>query len=843
VVEGELSFSRTSWLSETTSIMLFKQQEFILNTDSSDNMKIIFAVFVLLTSSIVAYTQIPNERKQLFDYDWKFFLGDSSAAKSKDFNDKAWRNLDLPHDWSIEGKVNPKNPTGGGGGYFPAGIGWYRKTFNAPLEWKGKKVSIYFEGVYMNSEVFVNGKSLGVYPYGYSSFSYDLSAHLEFGSVNVIAIRVDNSQHVNSRWYSGSGIYRHVWMNVTDQLHVANWGVAIKTSDVSSKKATVEIKTLVQNETRYAQSVVVKTQIQNKNLKNVANQQLKVEIPANSEKEVTQVINISNPLLWTPETPTLYTAQVQLMTENKVIDETENIFGIRSIEFTSAKGFLLNGKTVKMNGGCVHHDNGCLGAAAFDRAEERKVELLKSAGFNAVRTSHNPPSEAFLNACDRVGLLVMDEAFDCWRIGKNKNDYAKYFDQWWKRDLEAMVLRDRNHPSIIMWSIGNEIPERGSPEAVKTATMLANAVKQIDASRPVTSAIVVNDKEWTAFDPLMAAHDVAGYNYHLDSAPADHERVPSRIIVHTESYPQDAFKNWKLVQTNNYVIGDFVWTAMDYLGESGIGRWYYSGDVPGEHWEHDFFPWHGAYCGDIDLMGWRKPISHYRNLLYNSNEKLYMAVREPNPEPLEIKQTWWSVWPTWESWTWPGFEGKNIQVEVYSKYTKVRLYLNDKLIGEKATTIEEGYKATFTLPYSAGKLKAVGVEHDKEVESTVLHTSREASKIKLTTDRKEILANGQDLSYVTVEVTDNDGVIQPNAVNRLHFKIEGPGIIAGVDNADMKDYELYVNNSRKAWHGRALVVIKSTRSTGDIKLTVTSPGLSDSVIDIKTISNTTKAQK
>ena len=788
-------------------------------------MKVIVTIVLLLTSNLLGFTQDSNERKQLFDYDWKFFLGDIVAAKSKDFNDKTWRKLDLPHDWGIEGKVNPKNPTGGGGGYFPAGTGWYRKTFKAPIEWKGKKVSIYFEGVYMNSEVFINGKSLGVYPYGYSSFTYDLSPYLEFGNENVIAVKVDNSQQMNSRWYSGSGIYRHVWMTVTDLVHVANWGVAITTPEVSSKKSTVQIRTLVQNEIGSPQSIIVKTQIQNGNSKSIANGQVKVQLPAHSEKEVTQVIKVSNPRLWTPDAPNLYTARVQLVTGNKVIDNTKNDFGIRSIDFTSASGFLLIGKTVKINGGCVHHDNGCLGAAAFDRAEERKVELLKSAGFNAVRTSHNPPSEAFLNACDRLGLLVMDEAFDCWRIGKNKNDYAKYFGEWWRRDLEAMVLRDRHHPSIIMWSVGNEIVERGDPKAVETAKMLIDAIKKIDTTRPITSAIVANDKDWSIFDPLMAAHDVAGYNYHLWSAPADHQRVPSRIVVQTESYPADAFANWKLVQNNNHIIGDFVWTAMDYLGESGIGRWYYSGDVPGEHWENDFFPWHGAYCGDIDLAGWRKPISHYRSMLYNNTEKLYMAVREPSPEPLEIKKTWWSVWPTWESWTWPGFESRNMQVEVYSKYPKVRLYLNNKLIDEKATAEAQEYKATFTLPYSPGQLKAVGMEDDKEIESASLQTVRDAAKIKLTADRKEILANGQDLCYVAVEVTDNDGIIHPNAANRLHFKIEGPGVIAGVDNADLKDYDLYVSNTRKAWKGRSLVVIKSIHGTGDIKLTITSPGL------------------
>jgi beta-galactosidase len=797
--------------------------------------KQILLVFMLSLSTFLGNAQNDIERKQLFDFNWKFFLGDTTAAKLKEFNDLGWRTLDLPHDWSIEGKINSKNPTGNAGGFFPQGIGWYRKTFRVLGEWKSKNVCIYFEGVYMNSEVFINGKSLGVYPYGYSSFSYDLTPYLDFDKENVIAVRVDNSQQVNCRWYSGSGIYRHVWMMVTNPVHVAQWGVGISTPEVSSKKAIVQIKTLVKNETTSPQSIVVKTQLFDPNSKDAGDYQTKVELAANSEKEVSQTVNVSNPILWSIETPNLYNAHIQVIKDKYNVDDTKTKFGIRCLKFTAENGFQLNGKTVKINGGCIHHDNGCLGAAAFDRAEERRITLLKAAGFNAVRTSHNPPSEAFLDECDKLGLLVMDESFDCWKIGKNKFDYSLYFNQWWQRDLEAMVLRDRNHPSIFMWSIGNEIPERKEPQAVETAKMLIGVLKKIDNTRPVTSAIVGWGNDWAVFDPLMGVHDVAGYNYHLSSAPDDHRRVPSRVIVQTESYPRDAFANWKLVQENDCVIGDFVWTAMDYLGESSIGRWYYSGEVPGQHWENDFFPWHGAYCGDIDLIGWRKPISHYRSMLYNTTEKLYMAVREPNPEPLEIKETLWSVWPTWESWTWPGFEGKDIQVEVYSKYPKVRLYLGNKLIGEHPTTDVQQFKATFSVPYSRGILKAVGVENNAEIESTILQTAGDAAKIKLTSDRKEILANGQDLSFVTIEITDKEGINQPNASNRLQFKIEGAGTIVGVDNADIKDTDPYVSNTRKVWKGRALVVIKSTHGTGDIKLTVTSPGLTEASLNFKTL--------
>ena len=802
----------------------------MLNNYKSYSIAILFLLSIVIT--IKAQENI--QRKQLFNDNWKFFLGDSPEARSKDFNDKSWRDLDLPHDWSIEGKVDPKNPTGGAGGYFPAGIGWYRKKINVPSTWKGKHITIYFEGVYMNSEVFINGKSVGVHPYGYTSFSYNLTPYLNINKENVLSVRVDNSQQINCRWYSGSGIYRNVWLIVTDPVHLTNWGVGITTPEVSSEKATVQIKTIIKNETELPQNIILKTQLSGENASDAGSKQIKVELLANSEKEISQTITVSKPLLWTPETSHLYKAQVQILKDNKLIDDTKTNFGIRSIKFTTENGFQLNGKTVKINGGCVHHDNGCLGAAAFDRAEERRIELLKAAGFNAIRTSHNPPSEEFLDACDRFGMMVIDEAFDGWKEPKNKYDYSVYFNNWWQRDLESMILRDWNHPSIIMWSIGNEIIERKKPEAVITAKMLVNCIHKIDPTRPVTSAMTTWDNDWELFDPLFAAHDIGGYNYQLYRAPSDHERVPSRIIVQTESYPRDAFTNWKMVQSHNYLIGDFVWTALDYLGESGIGRWYYPGEIPGEHWERELFPWHGAYCGDIDLTGWRKPISHYRNMLYNNSEKLYLAVREPNPINGKIKETIWSVWPTWESWTWPGYEGKDIQVEVYSKYPMVRLYLNKKLIGEQATTEEQQFKATFTVPYTPGLLSAVGVVDNKELETTILQTSGNAAKIKLIPDRKKISANGQDLSFITIEVTDKDGLLQPNAQNQLHFNINGPGVIVGVDNANLKDLDSYVSTSRNAWHGRAIVVVRSTKKAGDIKLTVSSPGLNDANAAIKT---------
>ena len=776
-----------------------------------------------------------GQRKQLFDFDWKFALGDQSDAAMVEFNDSGWRKIDLPHDWSIEGTPDISNPSGNDGGYFPTGIGWYRKAFNVPADWKNKDITVYFEGVYMNSEVFINGHSLGVYPYGYSSFYYDITPFLKIGNENVMAVKVDNSQQINCRWYSGSGIYRHVWLMVTNPIHFEQWGVAISTPEVTQKSATVMVRSTIKNDTDTPQIMTVKTVLTDKDGQSAGEETKEFDLKANENKVVEQSFEVDNPKLWAPENPSLYKANVQLIQNGKPTDTLTETFGIRSISYSAENGFQLNGKTIKLNGGCVHHDNGCLGAKAYDAAEIRRVKLLKESGFNAVRTSHNPPSEAFLDACDSIGLLVIDEAFDGWRTEKKPYDYAKYFDDWAKKDIQAMVLRDRNHPSIVMWSIGNEIIERKEPEAVETAKILSNSIKEIDTTRPVTSAMTTWDKEWEIFDPLMAAHDICGYNYQMHRAESDHQRVPSRIIVQTESYPRDAFYNWDMVQNHDYIIGDFVWTAMDYLGESGIGRYYYPGEPTKEHWEIDLFPWHGAYCGDIDLTGWRKPISHYRNILWNDTEKLYMAVREPNPDNGKIKETMWAVWPTWESWIWPGHEGKTILVEIYSKYPKVRLYLNNAVIGEQPTTIAEKFKATFAVPYQSGTLKAVGLEGNNEVESAIIKTASEPAKMKLSADRSTIKADGQDLSFVTVEITDEDGNIQPNADHLLQFEISGPGVIEGVGNANLKDLDSYVCHTRKAWKGKAIVVVKSTKDAGDIILKVSSSDLMSSEITIVSV--------
>lgn len=760
-------------------------------------------------------------RKTRIDSSWKFFLGDELAASKSDYNDSKWRIVNLPHDWSIEHSISEKVPAGNDGGYRVAGIAWYRKELMVPASLKGEKVYLYFEGVYMNSSIYVNGQLIGGHPYGYTSFFCDATSAIIPGKKNVVAVRVDNSQQKNCRWYSGSGIYRHVWLIHTPKVHIENWGVAVHTPQVSASQATVQVKTMLNNETPVDKEVKVTIKVAD-----AEDAVSTVIIPARGKKEVIQKLKVSHPKLWDINAPNLYDAHISIQDNDKIIDTYSQSFGIRTIHY-SVKGFFLNGKKLDLNGGCVHHDNGILGAAAFDRAEFRKVQMMKSAGFNALRTSHNLPSEAFLEACDRLGMLVIDEAFDGWREAKTPYDYATLFDKYWQQDIEGMVLRDLNHPSIIAWSIGNEVIERKKIEVVTTAHKLASKIREYD-NRPITSALAAWDSDWDIYDPLAAELDITGYNYMIHKHAEDHLRVPDRIMWQTESYAKDTYRNWSLVHDFDYIIGDFIWTGIDYLGESGIGRWWYDGDVPGEHYERPLYPWHAAYCGDIDLTGWRKPISHYRNLLYNDNEKLYMAVREPDGYYGKIRTGLWTAYPTWESWNWPGHEGKNIEVEVYSKYPIVRLYLDDKLVGEKGIGRETEMKAVFSLPFKPGTLKVDGVENGVVKDTKMLSSASEPVAIRTKVENREMKADGADLSFVQIEIVDREGRVCPNASVELEAIVTGSGVLAALGNADIKDPDTYADQIHKTWKGRALAVVRSTKKAGKVKLTIKSKGLKTS---------------
>ncbi|MFO7670478.1 MAG: glycoside hydrolase family 2 TIM barrel-domain containing protein [Bacteroidales bacterium] len=778
--------------------------------------------------------------KILLDAGWRFYLGDLTGAEDPQIDDGSWRSLDLPHDWSIEdipGSGSPLDPEAVGGintGYFRGGTGWYRKTFDLPADLKGSRLSILFEGVYMDATVWINGSLLGNHPYGYTSFWYDITDQLVFGEENCIAVKVRNEGR-NSRWYSGSGIYRHVWLTVTEPVHIPHWGTSVTTPLTGEDTATVLVINEIVNQGEKAESLTVKTSIVNPGGIEEAFREDKVEIAAGAAIQLSQQIGITSPGLWSPESPSLYRAITSVEGgKSRLLDRVETPFGIRSITL-SQEGFFLNGENVILKGGCMHHDNGPLGAAAYDRAEERRVELMKASGFNSIRCAHNPPSTAFLEACDRIGMLVIDEAFDMWRRPKNEQDYHRFFDESWESDVASMVKRDRNHPSVIMWSIGNEIPERAEPEGVETAKMLAQFVRELDPTRPVTSAVngLNPDK-----DPYFSVLDVSGYNYAFGGDhgrksvfETDHERVPGRIMYNAESYPLTAFGAWMDVLDHPYVIGDFVWTGFDYLGEASIG-WL------GYPHEGSFYPWNHAFCGDIDICGIKRPQSYYRNVLWGSGEQLSIFVKPPVPSfPENPDRIHWSKWH-WQDvvdcWNWPGHESKPLDVEVYSAYDRVELFLNNESLGIRTTNRETEWIGRWSVPYQPGTLKAFAYRGSQVADSCVLTTESAPSKITMVADRSEIQAGGQDLSYISVEIVDRSGMRNSTAENLIHFELEGEGTIQAVANSNPMSAESYQQPYRKAFRGRCLVVVKSGRYPGEITLTATSEGLDPATIQLVT---------
>ncbi len=756
--------------------------------------------------AIAVVTASAQTKKQLFDFGWQFThrsawpLGSSKNGKTQ--------TVDLPHDWDIfEGPVSGEGVTGTGGGWFEAGKGEYRKTFKTP---DGEVVKLHFEGVYQKAEVFVNGQKAGQHHYGYTPFTVDVTPYIykDKKQTNEVVVKVDNSEQPNCRWYSGSGIYRHVWLETMPALHIAENGIFITTPEVNAEKARVQVDVTIANESQSDRNATVV----------VCGAQLMVAVKAGESKTVSTTTMVNNPQLWSPESPTLYEAKVELKENGTTIDRQTAKYGIRTFSFDAERGFVLNGQKVLINGACVHHDDGVLGAMAFDDAEIRKVRQMKEAGFNLIRTSHNPTTRAFLDACDSIGMLVIDEAFDGWRTQKNPYDYSTVIDSCYREDIHAMVLRDRNHPSVISWSIGNEVIERKDIRVVYTARQMKQAIHEYDTTRPVTEALCAWDSDWEIYDPHAEVLDVAGYNYMIFKHASDHERDPKRVIWQTESYPRDAFKNWAVVNDFPYVVGDIVWTGLDYLGESGIGRYYYEGERPGEHWFDGGFPeWHGAYCGDIDITGWRKPISHYREVLWHNDTPLYLAVKEPDGYHGKIKETAWSVWPTWESWTWPGWEGKPVEVEVYTHQPEVKLYLDDQLIGTKQVSRETEFKVVFSVSYKAGTLRA-----EAGGESVTLKTAGEPACLRLTPDRTTMTADGQSLTFITVEVVDKQGTPVPEATIPCEATIKGAGTLLAFASADLKDAEPYTLPRVKTWKGRALLVVRSTQKGGSVNVSIKS---------------------
>ena len=739
--------------------------------------------------ALCAWIGTKAQTKTLFDSGWQFTRNGKTV------------NVDLPHDWDIyEGPDPATGATKEGGGWFPGGKGEYVKKFRVEglkflkgqasrwAERKGRTLRLHFEGVYQKAEVFINGQKAGQHAYGYTPFTVDVTPYLyQDNRENEVVVKVDNSKQPNCRWYSGSGIYRHVWLETKGPRYIDEWSVRVTTPDIH----TVNIKA-------------------------------EVVMEDGSRKLVEKTLHVEQPHLWSPDDPYLYKTTIEA--EGDVLPVT---YGIRTIEYSAEKGIVLNGKPLLINGACLHHDDGVLGAMAFDAAEIRKVRLMKEAGFNLIRTAHNPTTRAFLDACDSLGMLVIDEAFDGWRTAKNPYDYSTLIDSCYREDIHAMVQRDRNHPSVICWSIGNEVIERKDIRVVTTARKLKQAILEMDDTRPATEALCAWDNDWEIYDPHFEVLDIGGYNYMIHKHASDHQRDPKRVMWQTESFPRDAFKNWKFVHDYPYIIGDIVWTGLDYLGESGIGRYYYEGERPGEHYVSGGQPdWHGAYCGDVDITGWRKPISHYREMLWGLTPKpspkgegnlkgVYMAVKEPDGYRGKIHETAWSVWPTWESWNWPGWEGKPIEVEIYTKAPWVALYCNSTLIGKQDVGPETGYKAVFTIDYEPGTLDAVTDYGD-----AILETADEPAALRLTPDRRVIRADGQDLAFITVEVVDSEGRVCPDAAIPCEAIVKGQGRLLSFASADLKDREPYTSPRVTTWKGRALLVVRSTGKKGKAMVTV-----------------------
>ncbi len=814
--------------------------------------------------------------RESFDFEWKFNKGDAPGAQEAGFADASWRTLDVPHDWSIEGPYDQQNAAQGS---LPTGIGWYRKRFRLPASSQGRKVFIEFDGVFENSEVWINGQYLGKRPFGYIGFEYDLTPHLNFGArENVIAVKVDNSTQPNSRWYTGSGIYRHVWLTTTNNLHVAHWGTFVTTPQIAEAAANIQVKTRINNEGKTTAKCTLATSILDQDGKVVQTDETSQEVGANGEYEFVQVLKLDKPNLWSVDTPYLYKVRSTVRDSSGVVDVYDTLFGVREAVFDADKGFLLNGQRVKINGVCLHHEAGPVGAAVPARMWERRLEVLKGMGCNGIRTSHNPYSPEFMDLCDKMGFLVMNEAFDEWRVSKTRNNgYARYFNDWHERDVTDFVHRDRNRPSVVLWSAGNEIGDQSAPNGAETLRELLTIFHREDPTRMVTCGCDRIESEPLsnrARPEFLALLDVVGYNY-VDRwrdriekyYSIDKAAYPQRRMIGTESGGMGGVRGsyggifppaqpagaaavpgppgamparggapggmmmmfggrgggrpnigtellWKDVSTYDYVAGDHMWTGIDYLGES---RW------PGK----------GATSGVIDSCGFEKDGYYFYRSQWTKAPMLHL----------------------FPHWNWKGHEGDFVPVTVYTNCDSVELFVNGKSAGvqgyqfprygmtERYGNYGPGARRmqttgdlhlSWTIPYQPGTLRAVGTKDGKQVATVEVSTTGEAAGIDLKVDRDAISADRRDVAHVTVRIVDAQGRMVPDAANEVAFDIQGEGKLIGLDSGDMQSHEDYKGKTRKALNGMCLAVVQSTAKPGQLRLTATSPGLKPSTVTITT---------
>jgi len=810
------------------------------------NMNRIIYIFILSLIPYLLFGQSSAEtkvrQKVKFNSDWKFMLDDKAGFESITYNDSAWRTLNLPHDWSIEGAFDAKNPATGMGAFLPCGIGWYRKSFMLPDSMKNKRIVVQFDGVYMNSKVYINGHFLGQYPYGYSTFQYDLTEYMQFGKPNIIAVRVDNSLQPSSRWYSGSGIYRNVWLIATNQVHFDNYsGVFVSYPMVSKDNAEVKVQYKITANAfpesefhwwrrntslnkRITKVATIISCIYDDNGKMIAKSAIKENISDFNEFAYSQSIIVKNPKLWSANHPTTYTLKSTLEYDGKVMDDYITTIGVRKIEFSPEKGMLVNGAQEKLKGVCLHQDAGSLGIAVPVGVWYERLKKLKAMGCNAIRPSHHPFAPEFYDLCDTMGFYIMDEAFDEWNKGytwgRTENVYGKvpygyhlYFNQWAETDLRAMIRRDRNHPSVIMYSIGNEIPNQRTPDGTQIAKRLQDICHSEDSTRLVTSACdFVEDANSSGF---LTTLDIAGYNY-IDRYNGTAMYLPEktkyskRLILGTETFHNTQY--WLAVRDNDFVIGEFVWVGYDYLGEAGT------------------WPKRGWDAGIIDMAGSPRPEYYLRKSYWTSEPVVHIAVEtDKNPasdwHPRKAVSHW--------NHKWSG--NYLLPIYVYSNCDEVELLINDSVIGKKVVD-KNLYYARWDVPYQYGKVHAIAYSNNKKVAEHILKTAGNATEMKITANKTTIISNNEDVAMLDLTIVDQNGILVSDAENEITVKVTGHARLIGLDNGNQSDVEAFKRNIRKAFEGRLLITLQANNSAGTIKVEIHAAGLKAAVYSLKSIS-------
>ena len=781
------------------------------------------------------------------------------------------REVNLPHDFVIETDVQPDSKNGPNTGYYSGGTYSYTKKLTIPEEWEGQQVELSFDGVFGSTKVVVNGHVAGIHHYGYTPFHLNIAPYLYYGEENRICVTVSNDSEQNSRWYSGGGIYRDVALLIAPAVHIAPNGLYIHSDHFVGEDAFIVVETTVENHTSADRCAWVELTVTEDGSADVVScGKIKVFLPAGKSAIARTQLCIENAKRWDIESPNLYKIHAVSTDEEGIIDEADATFGVRTISVDAKHGFCLNGRSVKLKGGCIHHDNGILGAASFYDAEYRRVKLHKDNGYNALRMAHNPASTALLEACDRLGILVMEEAFDVWRMQKNYYDFSQHFDTEWEQELTSFILRDRNHPSVIMWSIGNELPEQGGvSRGFETSAMLAQAVRKLDATRPVCGALCsffsgLDDRDTAKFwqslmqeaaanggalnnldgkygreiwnertEAFAAPWDVVGYNYldyHYEEAG---KLFPNRVICCTESKPGQMESYWRDVEKYPYLIGDFVWTSMDYIGEAGIGKTLYvepdqaANAARGMHYAE--YPWRTAGCGDFDLCGFERPQLPYRRILWGSKETHIICHDPRNNGKLELLGRY--GWPeSANSWTWPVESGTPIKVEVFSSAPEVELLVNGKSLAKAATAHN---KAQFQVPYEPGELTAVSRDGEQEISRNTIRSAGTAAGLKITAGKTVLANDGTSLCFAAVEIVDGEGNPVPYAETEVSATVEGAATLQAFGSARPKTEENYTKGIATAYHGKLLAVVRSGVEAGIALLRVSSSELGNAELEIK----------